>query len=129
MGLGIRVYVSADDECGFGTGIDHWAALEIAGGRYRVISLEGKEGSVLSDASFSPDRHGFPGIWLKEVCVCVCVSVSAFVCLRVCILRICMHACMHAFNSNPTCSTLPHGMRARTHTNTLTHTQARTHSL
>ncbi len=112
MGLGIRVYVSADDECGFGTGIDHWAALEIAGGRYRVISLEGKEGSVLSDASFSPDRHGVPGIWLKEVCVCVCVCL----CLRLCAcvfvycVSVCMYACtlstqiLHAAPSPTACA-------------------------
>jgi dipeptidase E len=50
-----------------GIGIDHWAALELNNGRYRVISLEDKEGSVLPDGSFSQDRHGKPGIWIKQV--------------------------------------------------------------
>eukprot|EP00277_Geminigera_cryophila_P044298 CAMPEP_0173074066 /NCGR_PEP_ID=MMETSP1102-20130122/10788_1 /TAXON_ID=49646 /ORGANISM="Geminigera sp., Strain Caron Lab Isolate" /LENGTH=324 /DNA_ID=CAMNT_0013943049 /DNA_START=278 /DNA_END=1252 /DNA_ORIENTATION=+ len=50
-----------------GIGIDHWAALEVCDGRFRVISVEGKEGSVLPDKTFSPDRKGVPGIWLKEV--------------------------------------------------------------
>mmetsp|Transcript_30349 Transcript_30349/g.46549 ORF Transcript_30349/g.46549 Transcript_30349/m.46549 type:complete len:344 (-) Transcript_30349:168-1199(-) len=47
--------------------IDHFAALEVHGSRYRVISLKGKEGSVLQDGTFSPDRQGKPGVWLKEV--------------------------------------------------------------
>jgi dipeptidase E len=51
----------------FGIGIDHWAALELRGGNFRVLSIEGKEGSVLPDGSFSPDRMGRPGIWLKKV--------------------------------------------------------------
>jgi dipeptidase E len=50
-----------------GIGIDHWAALELNQGRYRVISLKGKEGSVMTDRTFSPDRNGVPGVWLKEV--------------------------------------------------------------
>ena len=50
-----------------GIGIDHWAALEINEGSFRVLSLDGKKGSVLPDGSFSPDRKGVPGIWLKEV--------------------------------------------------------------
>ena len=51
----------------FGIGIDHFAALELCDGNFRVLSLEGKEGSVLPDGTFSPDRKGVPGIWLKKV--------------------------------------------------------------
>ena len=50
-----------------GIGIDHWAALEVNQGRFRVVSLEGKEGSVLPDKTLSPERKGVPGVWLKEV--------------------------------------------------------------
>jgi len=54
-----------------GIGIDHWAALEVHGDRFRVMSLPEKEGSVLKDENnkpyFSSDRKGTPGIWIKEV--------------------------------------------------------------
>lgn len=52
--------------CELGVCIDHWAALELVGKRFRVLSLEGKEGSVLADGSFSRERKGRPGVWLKE---------------------------------------------------------------
>jgi dipeptidase E len=68
-----------------GIAIDHWAALVVDGGddSYRVVSLDGKKGSVIyqndekvgdsgnetstSVASFSRDANGVPGVWLKEV--------------------------------------------------------------
>jgi len=50
-----------------GIGVDHWAALEVEGDRFRVVSLEGKGGSVLPDGGFSSDRLGVPGVWIKEV--------------------------------------------------------------
>lgn len=50
-----------------GIGIDHWAALELSGGDFRVVAAQGKAGSVLPDDKFSPERKGVPGIWLKEV--------------------------------------------------------------
>ena len=50
-----------------GIGIDHWAALQICEGRFKVLSLADKEGSVLPDGSFSPERKGTPGVWIKEV--------------------------------------------------------------
>mmetsp|Transcript_21421 Transcript_21421/g.32370 ORF Transcript_21421/g.32370 Transcript_21421/m.32370 type:complete len:364 (-) Transcript_21421:593-1684(-) len=54
-----------------GIGIDHWAALEVRGENFRVLSLPEKEGSVLKDEDnkpyFSRDRKGLPGIWIKEV--------------------------------------------------------------
>ena len=50
-----------------GIGIDHWAALEVDGNTYRVVSVDGKEGSVLPDGSFCRERKGKPGIWLKNV--------------------------------------------------------------
>jgi len=99
-----------------GIGIDHWAALEVAGGRYRVISLAGKEGSVLPDASFSPDRQGVPGIWLKQVCVCVCVCV--------CVQLSLISALFDVININSNSLSLSH-----THTHTETHTHAHTLSL
>ena len=60
-----------------GIGIDHWAALVVEGeGRFRVLSLEGKQGSVVhggpeggttSSSSFSQDNQGIPGVWIKTV--------------------------------------------------------------
>jgi dipeptidase E len=55
-----------------GIGIDHWAALVVEGDSYRVVSLDGKPGSVLTseqhgEATFSPEAKGVPGIWIKEV--------------------------------------------------------------
>ncbi len=49
-----------------GIGIDHFAALVVDGEDYRVLSIEGREGSVDEDR-FSPDRKGKPGIWRKTV--------------------------------------------------------------
>ena len=52
----------------FGIGIDHWAALEISNGNFRVISVKDKVGSaILPQGEFSPERKGIPGIWLKRV--------------------------------------------------------------
>jgi dipeptidase E len=52
-----------------GIGIDHWAALVVEGERYRVLSLEGKGGSVQNGVDFcaDADADGVPGIWIKEV--------------------------------------------------------------
>lgn len=59
-----------------GIGIDHWAAFVVDGpDSYRVVSLEGKPGSVIissnennnGEPSFSPDAKGSPGIWIKHV--------------------------------------------------------------
>ena len=56
-----------------GIGIDHWAALVVDGNdSYRVVSLDGKPGSVLrreedGSVSFSPDSQGVPGVWIKHV--------------------------------------------------------------
>jgi dipeptidase E len=57
-----------------GIGIDHWAALVVEGDSYRVVSLEGKPGSVVMNGdgnttSFSPDASGVPGVWIKNVIV------------------------------------------------------------
>jgi dipeptidase E len=49
-----------------GIAIDHFAALIIDGEDYRVISIEGREGSV-DEGRFSPERQGKPGIWKKTV--------------------------------------------------------------
>jgi dipeptidase E len=49
-----------------GIAIDHFAALVVDGEDYRVISIEGREGSV-DKGRFSPDRQGKPGIWKKTV--------------------------------------------------------------
>jgi dipeptidase E len=49
-----------------GIAIDHFAALIIDGEDYRVISIEGREGSV-DEGRFSPERKGKPGIWKKTV--------------------------------------------------------------
>jgi len=48
-----------------GIGLDHWAALHIDGEHYKVISFEGKSGSVLPDGSFGVG--GVPGLWTFEV--------------------------------------------------------------
>eukprot|EP01063_Lacrimia_lanifica_P038594 TRINITY_DN8248_c0_g1_i1.p1 TRINITY_DN8248_c0_g1~~TRINITY_DN8248_c0_g1_i1.p1 ORF type:complete len:362 (+),score=47.29 TRINITY_DN8248_c0_g1_i1:2089-3174(+) len=60
-----------------GVGIDHWAALVVAGeGRYSVLRIPDKTGSQLppllhpgSDdrARFSPGADGRPGVWLLDV--------------------------------------------------------------
>jgi dipeptidase E len=50
-----------------GIGIDHWAALEVDGDSYHVVSVPGKEGSVLPNGTFSSTREGVPGIWIKVV--------------------------------------------------------------
>lgn len=50
-----------------GIGIDHWAAFVVDGDDYSVWAPEGKEGSVLPDGSFSSERKGKPGIWVKDV--------------------------------------------------------------
>lgn len=50
-----------------GIGIDHWSALEIKDGRYRIVSFDEKDGSVLPDQSFSKERKGKPGVWMKRV--------------------------------------------------------------
>ena len=64
--------------------IDHWAALVLHGDEtFRVLSLEGQPGSVLvakeddggggggggggAEATFSAERAGKPGVWLKRV--------------------------------------------------------------
>lgn len=40
---------------------------QVRGGGYRVVTVPDKEGSVLPDGSFSPDRKGNPGVWIKRV--------------------------------------------------------------
>lgn len=50
-----------------GIAIDHWAALVIDGDRYRVLSLDDKEGTVKNGSEFVTDGSGKPGIWIKEV--------------------------------------------------------------
>mmetsp|Transcript_5902 Transcript_5902/g.7449 ORF Transcript_5902/g.7449 Transcript_5902/m.7449 type:complete len:434 (+) Transcript_5902:60-1361(+) len=51
--------------------IDHWAALLIKGGEYRIVCCENRPGSVVidrgtSETKFCPDRTGKPGVWIKE---------------------------------------------------------------
>lgn len=48
-------------------GIDHWAALIVNNGNFKVLSLDDKEGSVLKNGCFSPERKGVPGVWIKDV--------------------------------------------------------------
>jgi len=48
-------------------GIDHWAALIVNNGNFEVLSLDDKEGSVLKNGCFSPERKGVPGVWIKDV--------------------------------------------------------------
>ena len=60
-----------------GIAIDHWAALVIDQGHYRIISVPNKTGSVILppsspesssvSAEFSREAAGVPGIWIKEV--------------------------------------------------------------
>ena len=46
--------------------IDHFAALVVEAGRYRVLSLANQPGSVSGDEQFLADRSGRPGVWVKE---------------------------------------------------------------
>lgn len=49
-----------------GIGIDHYAALVMAGdGLYTVIQI-GDQGSMLEDGTFTPDRSGKPAVWMIE---------------------------------------------------------------
>mmetsp|Transcript_63138 Transcript_63138/g.186586 ORF Transcript_63138/g.186586 Transcript_63138/m.186586 type:complete len:413 (-) Transcript_63138:7-1245(-) len=50
-----------------GIAIDHWAALEVRGEKFRVLSVEGKPGSVSEGGRFSEGRDGSAGVWIKEV--------------------------------------------------------------
>ena len=50
-----------------GIAIDHWAALQVKGDSFTVLSLPNKEGSVLPDGTLSLDRKGKPGVWIKTV--------------------------------------------------------------
>lgn len=47
--------------------IDHFAALILDGEDYRVLALADKLGSVAEDGSFSKERKGTPGLWIKHV--------------------------------------------------------------
>lgn len=50
--------------------IDHWAALIVDDDDYHIFSLPEKEGSVLETNgtfSYSVDRQGTPGVWVKSV--------------------------------------------------------------
>jgi dipeptidase E len=51
----------------YGLTIDHWAALVVEEGAFRVLSLEGKAGSVMADGSYSAENKGRPGMWRKWV--------------------------------------------------------------
>lgn len=68
-----------------GIGIDHWAALVVEGDDYRVLSLEGKVGSVMTNPDTGKDEFrvdsGIPGIWIKTV---VTVEDESVVTSRVC---------------------------------------------
>ena len=57
--------------------IDHNAAFLIEGDHFRVIFPEGQIGSVLPDETFSEERLGRPGVWIKE---CVGKGVSLRLC-------------------------------------------------
>mmetsp|Transcript_3456 Transcript_3456/g.7461 ORF Transcript_3456/g.7461 Transcript_3456/m.7461 type:complete len:158 (+) Transcript_3456:424-897(+) len=46
--------------------IDHWAALVVNNGSYRVLSVPDRSGSVGPDGEFTSDDHGRPGVWVKE---------------------------------------------------------------
>jgi dipeptidase E len=50
-----------------GIGIDHWAALEIAHGRYRVISIPGKKRLGGGGNENETDHNTRPGVWIKKV--------------------------------------------------------------
>ena len=48
--------------------IDHWAALVLTGdGKYEVLSLDDKKGSLMPDDSQSMDQSGKPWVWVKNV--------------------------------------------------------------
>jgi len=50
--------------------IDHWAALVVEGDKYRVWTMEGEQGSVGADGTFTEPNTvpaGKPGIFVKDV--------------------------------------------------------------
>jgi dipeptidase E len=47
--------------------IDHFAALIFEDETYRVLSLDGRPGSVLSNGTYSDTREGVPGVWIKDI--------------------------------------------------------------
>ncbi len=67
-----RVRVAGTSSLQVGICIDHNAAFVIDGSSYRVLrpTSEDLPGSVADDGSFSGDRLGRPGVWIKEVLGC-----------------------------------------------------------
>eukprot|EP00658_Telonema_sp_P-2_P022151 TRINITY_DN18843_c0_g1_i6.p2 TRINITY_DN18843_c0_g1~~TRINITY_DN18843_c0_g1_i6.p2 ORF type:complete len:205 (+),score=36.26 TRINITY_DN18843_c0_g1_i6:426-1040(+) len=49
-----------------GLGIDNWGALRVDGDSYRIISRQGKPGSV-KDGVFTSKRDGVPGAWQMQI--------------------------------------------------------------
>lgn len=49
-----------------GLGLDDWAGLLVDGDDYRVVSPDGRSGSVAGDG-FVADGSGLPGLWLHDV--------------------------------------------------------------
>lgn len=47
--------------------IDHFAALVINDGHFRVLSLPERPGSVMPDGSWSAAREGVPGVWKIDI--------------------------------------------------------------
>merc|ERR1719329_770913 len=50
-----------------GVAVDHFSALVINAGRFRVLQIPDKPGSVAPDGSFVADGSGVPGVWQKTV--------------------------------------------------------------
>lgn len=51
----------------YGISVDNWAALRIEGNNYKVISREGKKGSVDANGNYTDKSDGRPGSWIMSI--------------------------------------------------------------
>jgi len=51
----------------YGIAVDNWAALRIEGDNYKIISREGKKGSVDNNGNYTSKSDGVPGSWKMTI--------------------------------------------------------------
>jgi len=51
----------------YGIAVDNWAALRIEGDNYKIISREGKKGSVDNNGNYTSKSDGSPGSWRMKI--------------------------------------------------------------